>query len=55
MTATRTVVVQEKPARRSRRLEARMAIEEARRQQRERAKAPAGLIELGLDGRPFKD
>jgi hypothetical protein len=49
------VVVQEKPARRSRRMEARMAIEEARRRQHERASLPAGPPLLGPDGRPFND
>jgi hypothetical protein len=32
-----------------------MAIEDARRQQRERARMPKGLIELGPEGRPFMD
>ena len=49
------VVVKEKPGRRARRLEARAAIEEARRQQRERARMPTGLIEFDENGRPFKD
>ena len=52
---SRSAVVKEKPARRARRLEARAAIEEARRQQRELARAPRGLIELDSDGRPFMD
>ena len=47
--------MKEKPGRRARRLEAREAIEEARRQQRERGKGPTGLIVLGPDGLPFKD
>jgi hypothetical protein len=53
--AMRSGVAKEKPARRSRRMEARMAIEEARRQQRERGRMPTGLVELGPDGRPFMD
>ena len=48
-------VVQETPARRSRRMEALMALEEARRQQRERRNVPAGSILLGPDGQPFSD
>jgi hypothetical protein len=53
--AAKTVVVKEKAGRRARRVEARAAMEEARRQQRERARMPAGLIELDDNGRPFSD
>lgn len=50
------VVVQERPGRRSRRLEARMAIEEAQRLQRERLRAPStGPVELDSTGRPIVD
>jgi hypothetical protein len=49
------VVAQERPGRRSRRLEARMALEEARRRQRERAYQPAGPVLLSEDGRPLVD
>ena len=49
------VVLQEKPARRSRRMEARMALEEARRQQRERPRVAVGSLPLGEDGLPFSD
>ncbi len=49
------VVAQERPGRRSRRMEARMAIEEARRQQRERLRAPSGRVELDERGRPIMD
>ena len=48
------VVAQERPGRRSRRMEARMAIEEARRQQQER-RVSAGPILLGPDGQPVGD
>ena len=51
----RPTVAQEKPGRRSRRVEARMAIEEARRQQRERLRAPAGPVEFDEGGRPIMD
>jgi hypothetical protein len=51
----RTTVVTEKPGRRARRHEARAAIEEARRQQRERGRAPTGLVELDDNGQPFRD
>jgi hypothetical protein len=51
----RPAVVQEKPGRRSRRMEARMAIEEARRQQRERLRAPAGPVEFDERGRAIMD
>jgi hypothetical protein len=53
--AAKTVVVKEKVGRRARRLEARAAMEEALRQQRELARRPTGLIELDDAGRPFKD
>ena len=49
------VVVQERPGRRSRRMEARMAIEEAQRWQRERLRAPAGPVEYDERGRPIMD
>ena len=49
------VVAQERSGRRSRRMEARMAIEEARRQQRERARGPSGPVELDERGRPIMD
>jgi hypothetical protein len=52
---TRTAVVTEKPGRRARRLEARAAMEEARRQQRELARRPTEWIELDDSGQPFKD
>ncbi len=55
MVATKTTVVTEKPGRRARRFEARAAMEEALRQQRELARRPAGLIELDDHGQPFKD
>jgi hypothetical protein len=51
----RTVVVKEKPGRRARRLEARAAIEEARRLQRERPRNPSGIVELDASGRPLMD
>jgi hypothetical protein len=49
------VVVQETPGRRSRRMEARMAIEEARRRQRERQQLPPGPVELDFRGVPVRD
>jgi hypothetical protein len=50
------VVAQERPGRRSRRMEARMAIEEAQRLQRERLRAPStGRVELDDRGFPIKD
>ena len=50
------VVAQEKPGRRSRRMEARMAIEEARRLHRERLRAPStGREELDWRGVPIRD
>ena len=50
------VVAQEPPGRRSRRMEARMAIEEARRRQSERLRAPTpGPVELDSTGRPIMD
>ena len=50
------VVAQETPGRRSRRMEARMAIEEARRLQRERLRAPStGRVELDSRGVPIRD
>ena len=55
LTHSAPVVVQETPSRRSRRMEARMALEETRRRQRERLRAPAGPVLLGEDGRPLAD
>jgi hypothetical protein len=49
------VVVEERPARRSRRMERRLAIEEARRHQRERATRPGGPPEFDLSGKPIMD
>jgi hypothetical protein len=48
-------VAQERPGRRSRRMEARLAIEDARRQQRARSRGPAGPVLLGEDGQPISD
>jgi hypothetical protein len=48
------VVAQEKPGRRSRRMEARMAIEEAKRQRRARVPSSAPML-LDESGRPFTD
>jgi hypothetical protein len=49
------VVVQERPSRRSRRVEARMAIEEAQRKQRERLRGPAGPPMFDQQGKPVMD
>jgi hypothetical protein len=51
------IVAQERPGRRSRRMEARLAVEEARRQRLERLRAPASAGPALLDGtgQPFKD
>jgi hypothetical protein len=51
------VVAQERPGRRSRRMEARLAIEEARRQRLERLRSPAppGPVLLDSNGQPFRD
>jgi hypothetical protein len=49
------VVMQETPGRRSRRLEARMAMEEAMRRQRERRDIPPGPVELDERGFPIRD
>jgi hypothetical protein len=50
------VVAQERPGRRSRRMEARMAIEAARRLQRERLRAPStGREEFDPGGVPIRD
>jgi hypothetical protein len=50
------VVVQEQPGRRSRRMERRLAIEEAQRQQRERRRALSeGPPALDSSGRPIRD
>jgi hypothetical protein len=48
-------VVEERPGRRSRRAEARMAIEEARRHQRDRSRGPSGPPELDFRGNPVRD
>ena len=48
-------VVQERPGRRSRRMEARLALEEVRSQQRGRSRMPAGPVLLGEDGQPITD
>lgn len=56
LTGRSPVVAQERPGRRSRRVEARMAIEEARRLQRERLRAPSpGSVEFDSTGRPIMD
>ena len=56
VTAAPPVVAQETPGRRSRRVEQRMAIEEARRQQRERLGASSGRPPaLDSGGRPIRD
>ena len=49
------VVVQERPSRKSRRLEARMAIQEAQRKQRERLLGPAGPPMFDEKGKPVVD
>jgi hypothetical protein len=50
------VVTQETPGRRSRRMEAKMAIEESRRLRRQRLSAPSpGRVELDSRGNPIKD
>jgi hypothetical protein len=49
------VVFKETPGRRSRRMEAKMAIEEARRQRKERLRAPPGPVLLDDAGQPIKD
>jgi hypothetical protein len=49
------VVMQERPGRRSRRLEARMAMEEAMRRQRERHETVPGPVELDEQGFPVRD
>jgi hypothetical protein len=51
----RTTVVKETPGRRARRLEARAALDEARRLQRERGARPTGVVELEAGGIPFRD
>jgi hypothetical protein len=55
VTAAPPLVVQETPGRRSRRMEAKMALEEARRKKREQQRVQAGRILLGEDGRPILD
>jgi hypothetical protein len=52
-----TRVVQEKPGRRSRRMQARLAIEEAKRQRLERLRSPSfrGPALLDERGVPFRD
>jgi hypothetical protein len=49
------VVVEERPARRSRRIEQRLAIEEARRRQRAQPPGAGGPPELDFTGRPIMD
>ena len=50
------VVAQETPGRRSRRMEAKMALEESRRLRRERLGAPSpGRVELDTQGNPIRD
>lgn len=49
------VVFKETPSCRSRRMEAKMAIEEARRLRKERLRAPAGPVLLDEAGQPIKD
>jgi hypothetical protein len=49
------VVAQERPGRRARRTEARLAIEEARRRQRERVHEPAGPPLVDSTGLPVMD
>jgi hypothetical protein len=49
------VVAEERPGRRSRRMERRLAIEEARRQQRERSTRLGGRPEFDLSGKPIMD
>lgn len=55
ITAAPPTVVEERPGRRSRRAEARMAIEEARRRQRERPPGAGGPPELDDRGIPIRD
>jgi hypothetical protein len=55
VTHSAPVVVQETPSRRSRRMEAKLALEEARRQRREKLRGAPGPALLGEDGRPFMD
>ena len=50
-----TVVVEERPARRSRRMERRLAIEEARRRQHERPTVSTGRTEFDFTGQPIRD
>jgi hypothetical protein len=49
------VVVEERPARRSRRMERKLAMEEAHRQQRERLPRAGGRPEFDLSGKPIRD
>ena len=49
------VVVEERPARRSRRMERRLAIEEARSRQRARPPGAGGPPEVDFTGRPIMD
>ena len=55
ITAAPPLVVQETPGRRSRRMEAKMALEEARRKKREKLRAAAGRVLLEEDGQPIRD
>jgi hypothetical protein len=49
------VVVAERPGRRSRRMEQKLAIEEARRRQRERPTVSGGRTEFDYTGQPIRD
>jgi hypothetical protein len=55
ISAATPVVVEEQPARRSRRAERLLAIEEARRRQRERPPGTGGAPELDFRGMPIRD
>jgi hypothetical protein len=49
------VVVEERPARRSRRMEQKLAIEEARRRRAERPPGSGGRTEFDFSGQPIRD
>ena len=49
------VVAEERPGRRSRRMERQMAMEEARRRQRERPPGAGGPPQLDFSGKPIMD
>jgi hypothetical protein len=53
--AAAPVVAQEQPARRSRRAERLLAIEESRRRQRERPPGAGGAPQLDFRGMPIRD